>query len=60
MLLVTTHSSLQLVSLDVPYFADVILPIPAADLGNAIAADLDPVTGLCNLIVSRSAVHCGI
>jgi len=48
------------VSLDVPYFADVILPIPAADLGNAIAADLDPVTGLCNLIVSRSAVHCGI
>jgi len=44
MLLVSRRTDLRLISLDVPYFADVILPIHA-DLQNAVAADLDPLTG---------------
>ena len=43
-LLLSRQTDLRLVSLDVPYFADVILPINA-DLQNAVAADLDPLTG---------------
>ena len=44
MLLVSCQTDLRLISLDVPYFTDVILPIQT-DLRNAVAADLDPLTG---------------
>jgi len=43
-LLLSRQTDLRLVSLDVPYFADVILPIQA-HLQHAVAADLDPLTG---------------
>jgi len=44
MLLVSCRTDLRLISLDLPYFADVVLPIRPY-LENAIAADLDPLTG---------------
>ena len=43
-LLLSRQTDLRLVSLDVPYFADVILQIHA-DLQHVVAADLDPLTG---------------
>jgi len=43
MLLVSRGTSLHLISLDVPYFTDVVLPLNY--LQNAVAADLDPLTG---------------
>jgi len=45
MLLVSRRTDLRLISLDVPYFTDVILPI-RSDLQDVVAADLDPLTGL--------------
>jgi len=44
MLLVTRRTDLRLISLDVPYFADVVLPIQT-DMQAAVAADIDPLTG---------------
>ena len=44
MLLLSRQTDLRLISLDVPYFSDVVLPIQT-DLDNAVAADLDPLTG---------------
>ena len=55
MLLVSCQTDLRLISLDVPYFTDVILPIQT-DLRNAVAADFDPLTGQLThcLSVNRS------
>jgi len=44
-LVLSRGTDLRLISLDVPYFTDVVLPINNSRLQNAVAADLDPVTG---------------
>ena len=47
MLLVSGRSDLHVVSLDVLYFTDVVLPLNhTPPLRNTVAADLDPITGL--------------
>jgi len=44
-LVLSRGTDLRLISLDVPYFTDVVLPINNSRLQNAVAADLDPLTG---------------
>jgi len=45
LLLVSRGADLRLVSLDVSYYIDVVLPVSRARIRNAVAADFDPLTG---------------
>jgi len=45
LLLVSRGADLRLVSLDVSYYIDVVLPVNHARIRNAVAADFDPLTG---------------
>jgi hypothetical protein len=46
------RESMRLISLDVPYYADVVLPI--SGLQNAVAVDIDPKTSKRSFTTTNS------